>query len=69
MMALRILSPKLPGITSPSTGPGPQGQSVFHNAQELQEFAGAVAKIAEGDDDFFAAGQTQQVDAGVAKYG
>ena len=46
-----------------------QGQSVFHNAQELEEFAGAIAEIAEGDGDFFAAGQTQQTDGRVAKGG
>jgi hypothetical protein len=46
-----------------------QGQSVFHNAQELEEFAGVIAKIAEGDGDFFAAGQAQQADGGVANGG
>jgi len=46
-----------------------QGQSVFHNAEELQEFAGAVAEIAEGDGDFFAAGKTQKADGGVAEGG
>jgi flagellar biosynthesis GTPase FlhF len=35
-----------------------QGQSVFHNAQELEEFAGAIAEIAESGGDFFAAGET-----------
>ena len=46
-----------------------QGQSVFHNAQELQEFAGAIAKITEGDGDFFAAVKTQEADGGVAEGG
>ena len=46
-----------------------QGQSVFHNAQELEEFAGAVAEIAEGDGDFFAAVKTQEADGSVAKRG
>jgi len=35
----------------------------------LQEFAGAIAKIAEGDGDFFAAGEMKQTDRGVAKGG
>ncbi len=29
-----------------------QGRSVFHNAQKLEEFAGAIAEFAEGDGDF-----------------
>jgi hypothetical protein len=33
----------------------------------LEKFAGAIAKNAEGDGDFFAAGQTQQTDRSVAK--
>jgi hypothetical protein len=54
----------------PQGGPSHrQGQSVFHNAQELEEFAGVIAKIAEGDGDFFAAGQAQQADGGVANGG
>jgi len=39
-----------------------QGRSVFHNAEELEEFSGAVAEIAEGDDDFLAAGRKRQAD-------
>ena len=35
-----------------------QGQSVFHNAQELEEFVGGIAKITESDGDFIAAGET-----------
>jgi len=46
-----------------------QGRSVFHNAQELKKFSGAVAEIAEGDGDFLAAGQTQQADGSIAKCG
>jgi hypothetical protein len=44
-----------------------QGQSFFHNAQELEEFAGAIAKIAEGDGDFSAAVKSQETDGGVTK--
>jgi hypothetical protein len=46
-------------IIARGAGDDKQGQSVFHNAQELEEFAGAIAEIAEGDGDFVAAGQTQ----------
>lgn len=35
----------------------------------MEEFAGAIAKIAEGNGDFFAAGQTQKAEGGVAKGG
>jgi hypothetical protein len=44
-----------------------QGQSVLHNAQELEEFAGAIAEITERDGNFLAAGQTQQMDGRVAE--
>jgi hypothetical protein len=37
---------------------GRQGQSVFHNAQELEEFSGLIAEITEGHGDFVAARQT-----------
>jgi hypothetical protein len=45
-----------------------QGQSVFHNAQELEEFAGAVAEIAESAGHFRAAGQPHDIDCRVAKH-
>jgi hypothetical protein len=54
---------------SPAVHSDLQGQSVFHNAQELEEFSGSVAEIAEGDGDFLAACQTQQTDGGVPKCG
>jgi hypothetical protein len=49
--------PKKPRPSAPWGSPR-QGQSVFHNAQELEEFAGGIAKIAESDGDFIAAGET-----------
>lgn len=35
----------------------------------MEEFAGAIAEIAEGNGDFLAAGQTQKADGGIAKGG
>jgi len=35
----------------------------------LEEFAGAIAEIAEGNGDFFAATETQEADSGVAEGG
>ncbi len=65
----RALAPELK--TTPfrpfSHGANVQGRSVFHNAQELQEFSGAVAEIAEGDGNLLAAGQTQQTNRRIAK--
>jgi hypothetical protein len=52
--------------TAPATA---QGRSVFHNAQELEEFEGAVGEVAEGGGDFFVAAQAEEVDGGVAKCG
>jgi hypothetical protein len=46
-----------------------QGQSVFHNTQELEEFAGAITEVSERDGDFLAAAQTEKIDGGIAKYG
>ena len=48
---------------------GGQGQSEFHYAEELEEFAGTIAEITECDSDFLASGQTQQADRRVAKRG
>ncbi len=45
------------------------GRSVFHNAQELEEFEGAVGEIAERGGDFFVAAEAEQADGGVAKRG
>ena len=61
---------QLPPLCAHGNGiPPVQGQSVFHNAQELEEFAGGIAKIAESEGDFIAAGETQETDGGVAKGG
>jgi hypothetical protein len=46
-----------------------QGRSVFHNAQELEEFAGAITEISGRDGDFLAAAQTEEIDGRIAKYG
>ena len=45
------------------------GRSVFHNAQELEEFEGAVGEFAERGGDFFVAAEAEQADGGVAKRG
>ena len=47
----------------------PHGRSVFHNAQELEEFEGAVGEFAERGGDFFVAAEAEQADGGVAKRG
>ena len=46
-----------------------QGQSVFHNAEELEEFSGAIAEISERDRDFLVAAQTEERDDRIAKSG
>jgi hypothetical protein len=50
-------------------GTFPQGQSVFHNTEELEEFAGAMAKITEGVGDFLVACPTQEIDCRIPKNG
>lgn len=45
------------------------GRSVFHNAQEVEEFEGAIGELAEGRGDFFVTGDAQQVDGGIAEGG
>lgn len=42
---------------------------MFHNAEELEEFAGAIAEFAEGDGNFVVARQTQKTDGRVAEHG
>ena len=44
---------------------GCQGQSVLHNAQELHEFAGAIAEIAKGDGNFVRSSESNQTDGGI----
>ena len=44
---------------------GHQGEFVFHNAQEMEEFAGAITEIPERDGDFLTAAQTEEIDGRV----